>query len=116
MQHYRRARLRRAEQTARATPGRGWREARLEYLNLRLANPNDELIALDLGPYADGRNVDQGSGVYTVDIRHAYGKASHQCELGESAYLGDLRLAPGSRDDAQEAVGVALAQKHESSS
>lgn len=33
------------------------------------------------------------SGLYRVEIVHALGKASRECELGESVYLGDVNVA-----------------------
>lgn len=34
----------------------------------------------------------KNSGAYRVEVRHARGAASRQCELGESRYLGEIRL------------------------
>ncbi|WP_233860103.1 4Fe-4S dicluster domain-containing protein [Paraburkholderia sp. HD33-4] len=34
----------------------------------------------------------KGSGLYRVEIRHAHGNAWRKCELGESVYLGEVRL------------------------
>ncbi len=41
------------------------------------------------------------SGAYSVRVEHAIGAAVKQCELGESVYLGEIRL---SRSGASEAV------------
>jgi hypothetical protein len=35
------------------------------------------------------------SGVYRVEIAHPLGNASRECELGESVYLGDVKLGLG---------------------
>ena len=37
--------------------------------------------------------LEKNSGVYRVEVRHAYGEASRQCELGESVHLGELVVA-----------------------
>jgi hypothetical protein len=34
------------------------------------------------------------SGVYRIEIRHALGNASRECELGESIFLGEISLVP----------------------
>lgn len=34
------------------------------------------------------------SGSYRVEVRHGLGAARRECELGESVYLGEIRLAP----------------------
>ncbi len=34
----------------------------------------------------------KNGGVYRVDVEHGLGAAHHQCELGESQYLGEIRL------------------------
>jgi Fe-S-cluster-containing dehydrogenase component len=34
----------------------------------------------------------RGSGLYRVEIRHALGNASDECELGESVHLGEISL------------------------
>lgn len=39
-----------------------------------------------------------GSGAYRVDATHARGRASADCELGESVYLGELRLNPAPQE------------------
>ncbi|PRX36432.1 Fe-S-cluster-containing dehydrogenase component [Paraburkholderia sp. BL18I3N2] len=44
----------------------------------------------------------KGSGLYRVEIHHDAGNARRNCELDESAYLGEIRLAQSSID-----VGVA---------
>jgi hypothetical protein len=44
----------------------------------------------------------RGSGIYRVEIRHALGNASRECELGESVYLGEVRLVH-SRDGVEVA-------------
>lgn len=35
----------------------------------------------------------EGSGAYSVEISHALGRARRACELGESLYLGEIRIA-----------------------
>lgn len=62
-----------------------------------------EIVSDGFGDFRFG-SLAKGSGVYTVEIRHAYGEASRQCELGESAYLGELRLAPSSRNIAHDGL------------
>ena len=48
------------------------------------------------------------SGAYRVEIRHARGVAKRPCELGESSYLGEIRLdaAEASRPTSLRAVAV----------
>ncbi|KXU83882.1 oxidoreductase [Paraburkholderia monticola] len=40
----------------------------------------------------------KGSGLYRVQIRHAHGNAWRKCELGESVYLGEVRLVHSTND------------------
>ncbi len=35
----------------------------------------------------------EGGGSYSIEIRHPHGVAQRSCQLGESAYLGEIRLA-----------------------
>jgi hypothetical protein len=44
----------------------------------------------------------KGSGIYRIEIRHDLGNASRECELGESFYLGEIRLVQSTNG-----VGVA---------
>jgi hypothetical protein len=44
----------------------------------------------------------KGSGLYRVDIPHALGNPWRKCELGESVYLGEVRLVQSTNG-----VGVA---------
>ena len=55
----------------------------------------------------------KGSGVYMLEVHHAYGKASRECELGESIFLGELCLARASQDVANDGLHcAALAANH----
>ncbi|HVW52154.1 MAG TPA: 4Fe-4S dicluster domain-containing protein [Trinickia sp.] len=54
----------------------------------------------------------KGSGVFRVEIRHAYGEASRQCELGESVYVGEIRLAGVSQNTTQDGHGGMVLSKH----
>lgn len=38
-------------------------------------------------------NLDEGSGAYRVEIRHALGDAVRECDLAESLCLGEIRIA-----------------------
>lgn len=38
-------------------------------------------------------NLDEGSGAYRVEIRHGLGDAVRECDLAESLYLGEIRIA-----------------------
>lgn len=46
----------------------------------------------DFGDFRFG-DLDRASGAYRVEIRHALGRAQIDCELTESLYLGEIRLA-----------------------
>ena len=37
-------------------------------------------------------NLPRNGGAYRVDVSHAHGSAWRDCALGESVYLGELRL------------------------
>ena len=39
-------------------------------------------------------NLPKDGGAYRVDVSHAQGQVSRDCVLGESVYLGELRLSP----------------------
>ncbi len=44
--------------------------------------------------------IPANSGIYRIDVQHPLGRASRDCELGESVYLGELALgAIGSTAD-----------------
>jgi len=52
-----------------------------------------ETVSDDFGDFRfDGLAKDGGG--YRVEIRHALGRAWRNCELGESVYLGEVRLFP----------------------
>ncbi|EDT43015.1 hypothetical protein [Burkholderia ambifaria] len=58
------------------------------YGNLQIA----ETVSDGFGDFRfDG--LAKGSGAYKVKIRHALGTAWRECELGESVYLGEIRLS-----------------------
>jgi hypothetical protein len=38
------------------------------------------------------KKLPKNSGLYEVEARHALGAASRRCKLGESEYLGEIRL------------------------
>ncbi|WP_175664205.1 4Fe-4S dicluster domain-containing protein [Burkholderia ambifaria] len=60
----------------------------LYYANLQVA----ETVSDGFGDFRfDG--LAKGSGSYKVKIRHALGTAWRECELGESVYLGEIRLS-----------------------
>jgi hypothetical protein len=60
----------------------------LYYANLQVA----ETVSNGFGDFRfDG--LAKGSGPYKVKIRHALGTAWRECELGESVYLGEIRLS-----------------------
>ncbi|MBY4769648.1 4Fe-4S dicluster domain-containing protein [Burkholderia ambifaria] len=60
----------------------------LYYGNLQVA----ETVSDGFGDFRfDG--LAKGSGAYKVKIRHALGTAWRECELGESVYLGEIRLS-----------------------
>lgn len=46
----------------------------------------------DFGDFRFG-DLDRESGAYRVEIRHALGRAQINCELTESLYLGEIRIA-----------------------
>ncbi|TCP14773.1 Fe-S-cluster-containing dehydrogenase component [Crenobacter luteus] len=46
----------------------------------------------DFGDFRFG-DLDRASGAYRVEIRHALGRARIDCELTESLYLGEIRIA-----------------------
>lgn len=46
----------------------------------------------DFGDFRFG-DLDRASGAYRVEIRHALGRAQVDCELTESLYLGEIRIA-----------------------
>jgi Fe-S-cluster-containing dehydrogenase component len=64
----------------------------------------DAVVALYVGNQKIGETVSdgfgdfrfgglaKGSGLYRIEIRHDLGNASRNCELDESAYLGEIRL------------------------
>jgi hypothetical protein len=74
----------------------------------------DAVVALYVGNQKVGETVSdgfgdfrfgglaKGSGLYRVEIRHDRGHAWRSCELDESAYLGEIRLA-------QSTTGVGVA-------
>ena len=43
-------------------------------------------------------NLPKDGGAYRVDASHAHGSAWGECVLGESVYLGELRLVPAAKD------------------
>jgi hypothetical protein len=40
------------------------------------------------------KQLPKQGGLYEVEVRHALGSASRRCELGESEYLGEIRIDP----------------------
>jgi Fe-S-cluster-containing dehydrogenase component len=46
----------------------------------------------DFGDFRFG-GLNEGSGAYRVEVRHALGQARQDCVLEESAYLGEIRIA-----------------------
>jgi Fe-S-cluster-containing dehydrogenase component len=61
----------------------------------------DETVSDGFGDFRFG-GLAKGSGLYRVEIRHDRGHAWRSCELDESAYLGEIRLAQSTNG-----VGVA---------
>jgi Fe-S-cluster-containing dehydrogenase component len=50
-----------------------------------------ETVSDGFGDFRFG-GLAKGSGLYRIEIRHDLGNASRNCELDESAYLGEIRL------------------------
>lgn len=55
---------------------------------------DDRLATTTTDAFGDFRfnRLDTDSGAYSIRIAHALGAATRQCELGESVYLGEIRL------------------------
>ena len=60
-----------------------------------LFKEGEEIAATVTGEFGDFRlsAFAQYSGMYRTEVVHAHGVASCECELGESLYLGELRLS-----------------------
>jgi Fe-S-cluster-containing dehydrogenase component len=69
----------------------------VEGANVTLTHDGQQLATTTTDSYGDFcfDNLPKNGGAYHVQVSHAQGSASHDCVLGESVYMGEVRLTRG---------------------